>query len=61
MLARATQPIATLENAFRVATRIAAETDADMQVIATGQPDRPYVAERANNRREKVIARIIRA
>ena len=53
------QPIATLENAYRVATRIADETDRDMQVSATGEPERPFVAEPANDRKTGVVARIV--
>lgn len=52
-------PIATLENAYRVATRIADETDRDMQVAVTGEPGRPFVAEPANNRPTGVVARIV--
>ena len=59
MSAKITRPIATLENAYRVATRIAEHTDADMQVAATGTPERPFIAERANERTTGVVARII--
>ena len=52
------RPIATIENAFRVATRIADETDRDMQVAATGETERPFVAEPANDRPTGVVARI---
>lgn len=50
---------ATLENAYRVAHKIAEATDQDMQVAATGEPERPFVAERANNRTKGVVARIV--
>lgn len=56
---RSGRAIATLENAYRVANRIAAETDRDMQVAATGEPERPFVAEPTNDRTLGVIARII--
>ncbi len=51
--------VATLENAYRVATRVAEETDQDMQVFATGKPERPYIAEPANDRHHGVVARIV--
>ncbi len=59
MPAKPLRPIATLENAYRVATRIAEDTDADMQVAATGAPERPFIAERANDRATGVVARIL--
>jgi hypothetical protein len=52
-------PIATLEHAYRVATRHADAHDQDMQVAATGKPDRPFIAEPANNQRKGVVARIL--
>lgn len=51
--------IATLANAYRVATRIAEITDADMQVAATGKPERPFIVEPANDRKAGVVARIV--
>lgn len=51
--------VATLENAYRVAQRVSEEMDQDMQVFATGETERPYVAEPANDRAEGVVARII--
>ena len=48
-----------LENAYRVAHKIAEATDQDMQVAATGEPERPFVAEPANERRHGVVARIV--
>jgi hypothetical protein len=59
MTHRSGRAIATLENAYRVANRIAAETDGDMQVAATGEPERPFVAEPTNDRSLGGIARII--
>jgi hypothetical protein len=59
----ATKPrtvIATLDNAYRVATKIASQSDADMQVSATGNADQPYVAEPANSNGHRVVARIIK-
>lgn len=53
------RPIATLENAYRVAHKIAEATEQDMQVAATGEPERPFVAEPANNRTRGVVARIV--
>jgi hypothetical protein len=51
--------VATLENAYRVATRAAEAGDQDMQVSATGKPEQPFIAEPANDRRKGVIARIL--
>ena len=51
--------VATLENAYRVAHKIAEATDQDMQVAATGEPERPFVAEPANDRTRGVVARIV--
>lgn len=51
--------VATLENAYRVAQRVADAMDQDMQVFATGKAERPYAAEPANDRAEGVVARII--
>ena len=51
--------VATLENAYRVAHKIAEATDQDMQVAATGEPERPFVAEPANDRTQGVVARIV--
>lgn len=59
MTSKSCRPIASLENAYRVANRIASETNSDMQVAATGEPERPFIAEPANDRRTGVIARII--
>ena len=51
--------VATLENAYRVAQKIAEATDQDMQVAATGEPERPFIAEPADNRACGVVARIV--
>jgi len=51
--------IATLENAYRVATRVAEATDQDMQVSATNKPERPFIAEPINTGTQRVIARIL--
>lgn len=51
--------VATLENAYRVAHKIAEATDRDTQVAATGEPERPFVAEPANDRTQGVVARIV--
>lgn len=51
--------IATLGNAYRVANRIAEDTNTDMQVAATGEPERPFIAQPADTRARNVVARII--
>ena len=51
--------MATLENAYRVAQKIAEATDQNMQVAATGEPARPFVAEPADDRLRGVVARIV--
>ena len=51
--------VATLENAYWVAHKIAEATDQVMQVAATGEPERPFVAEPANHRTQGVVARIV--
>lgn len=51
--------IASLENAYRVATRVADAENQDMQVLATGKPERPFIAERADQNRKGVVARIV--
>jgi hypothetical protein len=51
--------VATLENAYRVAARVAEDQDQDMQVTATGRPERPFIAEPANDQRCYIVARII--
>ena len=51
--------VATLENAYRVATRAAEANDQDMQASATGQPGQPFIAEPVSDRRKGVIARIL--
>lgn len=51
--------IATLENAYRLAARVADATDQDMQVWATGEAERPFVAEPANDRAVRVVVRIV--
>ncbi len=56
---KAARPIATLANAYRVATRVAEDHDQDMQVAATGKPERPFIAEPANDHRQGVVARIV--
>lgn len=50
---------ATLENAYRVAARAAEANDQDMQVSATGKPEQPFIAEPANHRSRRVVARIL--
>lgn len=59
--APARRHVATLENAYRVAQKIADATDQDMQVAATGEAERPFVAEPADDRTRGVVARIVRA
>jgi hypothetical protein len=51
--------VATLENAYRVANKLADANDQDMQVAATGEAERPFVAEPANDRSSGVVARIL--
>lgn len=51
--------VATLENAYRVATRVAEATNQDMQVSATGKPEQPFIAEPTNTGTQRVIARIL--
>ncbi len=51
--------VASLENAYRVANRLAEATDQDMQVAATGEAERPFIAEPANERARGVVARIL--
>jgi hypothetical protein len=53
------RPIATLENAYRVATKVAEATDRDMQVSATGEAERPFIAEPADTQAKRVVARIV--
>ena len=51
--------VATLENAYRVANKLAEANDQDMQVTATGEADRPFVAEPANDHTRGVVVRIV--
>lgn len=51
--------VASLENAYRVANRLAEATDQDTQVAATGEAGRPFIVEAANDRTAGVVARIL--
>jgi hypothetical protein len=50
--------IASFENAYRVAVKIADATDEDQAIISTGDPLRPFIAARLGEPLQPCIALI---
>jgi aromatic ring-opening dioxygenase catalytic subunit (LigB family) len=50
--------IASFENAYRVAVKIADVTDEDQAIISTGDPSRPFIAGKLSEPLRRCVALI---